>query len=112
MSVVKLSLLLSSMSFKEDDDVAIDAFVKKAVLQKLATQDKTQLQYKKRIPSNKTQHKAPKHEFKGGDASFCNIRKDTTKQNKKSVFAKEHHKQNKKALQQMKYNAKSSNAQL
>jgi hypothetical protein len=32
MSVVKLSLLLSSMSFKEDDDVAIDAFVKKAVL--------------------------------------------------------------------------------
>lgn len=78
------------MSFKEDDDVAIDVFVKKAVLlQKLATQDKTQLQNKKKIPSNKTQHKVPKHEFKGGDASFCNIGKNTTKQNKKVVFAKE-----------------------
>ncbi len=98
---------LRSMSFKEDDDVAIDAFVKKAVLlQKLATQDKTQLQNKKRVPSIKTKHKAPKHEFKGGNASFCNIRKNRTKQNKKGVFAKEHRKQNKKKLQQMKYNAK------
>ncbi len=96
------------MSFKEDDDVAIDVFVKKTMLlQKLATQDKTQLPNKKRISSNKTQHKAPKHEFKGGDASFCNIGKNTTKQNKKGVYAKEHHKQNKKELQQMKYNATS-----
>lgn len=67
-----------------------------------------QLQNKKIIPSNKTQHKAPKHEFKGGNASFCNIGKNITKQNKKGVFAKEHHEQNKKKMQQMKYNAKAS----
>ncbi len=73
------------MSFKEDDDVAIDAFVKKVVLQKLATQNKI-------IPSNKTQHKAPKHKFERGDNGSCNTRQNMIKQNKKDFFTKQHHK--------------------
>jgi hypothetical protein len=71
-----------------------------------------QLQNKKIIPSNKTQHKAPKHEFKGGNASFCNIGKNITKQNKKGVFAKEHHEQNKKKNATNEIQCKSSKAQV
>jgi hypothetical protein len=84
------------MSFKGDDDVVIDVFVKKVMLSlKLATKHNTQIQNKKNKSSNKTQHEAPEFEFKGGDASFCNIGKNTTKQNKKES-------------QQMKYNAKAT----